>query len=160
MLISTSLLVACGTDEDVKKVETNTASTTVKKVEVTNTVATGKKVEGRWYTNAQLIRGKRVFKDSCAECHGDKGQGLVTDWKKPGADGKFPAPPLNGSAHAWHHSKELLMRTVNEGGVALGGAMPPFKDKLTAKEKDAVLAYVMSLWPEKIYKTWSQRNPQ
>ncbi len=121
--------------------------------------ASAKKIEGRWYTNAQLIRGKKVFEANCAVCHGAKGEGLVVDWKKPRADGKFPPPPLNGTAHTWHHSKELLMRTVNEGGVALGGAMPPFKDILSEKEKEAVLAHVMSLWPKEIYDTWQKRNP-
>ncbi len=118
-----------------------------------------KKVEGRWYTTAQLMRGKSVFKDNCAVCHGDKGQGLVKDWQKIQADGKFPPPPLNGSAHTWHHSKALLMRSVNEGGIPLGGAMPAFKEKLSEQEKEAVLAHVMSLWPDEIYNTWAKRNP-
>ena len=121
--------------------------------------ASAQKIEGRWYTSVQLTQGKDVFKANCAVCHGDSGQGLVADWKKPAADGKFPPPPLNGSAHTWHHSKELLMRTVNEGGVALGGAMPPFKTVLSEQEKEAVLAHVMSLWPKEIYDTWQKRNP-
>ena len=37
--------------------------------------------------------------------------------------------------------------------------MPPFKDKLTDKQKDDVLAYVMSLWPDNIYEVWKERNP-
>jgi len=140
-LFLTASLTACGGKEDSE----NTTN--------------AKKVDGRWYTSAQLIRGKKVFEENCAVCHGASGEGLVADWKKPDADGKFPAPPLNGSAHTWHHSKELLMRTVNEGGVALGGTMPPFKDKLTDKEKEAVLAHVMNLWPKEIYDTWQKRNP-
>ena len=140
LLLSASILTACSDKDDVGK-------------------ATAKKVEGKWYTSAQLIRGKKVFKANCALCHGASGEGLVADWKAPGADGKFPAPPLNGTAHTWHHSKELLMRTVNEGGIALGGTMLPFKDKLTEQEKEAVLAHVMNLWPKKIYDTWQKRNP-
>ena len=100
-----------------------------------------------------------MFKENCAECHGDQGQGLVKDWQKPQADGKFPAPPLNGTAHTWHHSKKLLLRTVNMGGIPLGGSMPAFKDKLTEKEKEAALAHVMSLWPDNIYDAWAKRNP-
>ena len=118
-----------------------------------------KQVEGKWYNTAQLMRGKKVFKENCAECHGDQGQGLVKDWQKPQADGKFPAPPLNGTAHTWHHSKKLLLRTVNMGGIPLGGSMPAFKDKLTEKEKEAALAHVMSLWPDNIYDAWAKRNP-
>jgi mono/diheme cytochrome c family protein len=51
------------------------------------------------------------------------------------------------------------MRTVNEGGIALGGTMPSFKDKLTDQEKEAVLAHVMSLWPKEVYEIWQKRNP-
>ena len=140
IFLSASILTACSDKDDAGK-------------------ATAKKVEGKWYTNAQLIRGKKVFKTNCAVCHGASGEGLVADWKAPGADGKFPAPPLNGTAHTWHHSKDLLMRTVNEGGIALGGTMLPFKDKLTEQEKEAVLAHVMNLWPKEIYDTWQKRNP-
>ncbi len=156
ILLLVGLLVACGSDEDVKKVEAQKA--TAIKGEIANAIPTGKKTEGRWYSNAQLIRGKKVFKDNCAVCHGDKAQGLTMDWQKPGVDGKFPAPPLNGSAHAWHHSKEVLLRTVNNGGIPLGGTMPAFQDTLSDKEKDAVLAYIMSLWTDKVYTTWAQRN--
>jgi len=147
--LSATALVACGSDvDDTKKTNMDMA-----------TQVSAKKVDGRWYTNAQLLRGKKVFSENCAVCHGDKGQGLTANWQKSDADGKFPPPPLNGSAHTWHHSKDLLMRTVNEGGIALGGSMPPFKDKLSEKEKEAVLAYVMSLWPKQIYETWQKRNP-
>ena len=113
----------------------------------------------RWYTEAQLIKGKQVFIDNCAVCHGDKGQSIVDDWKEPLADDSYPAPPLNGTAHTWHHSKVALLRTVNNGGIPLGGTMPAFNDKLSEDEKNDVLAYVMSLWPDKIYKAWKQRNP-
>ncbi len=119
----------------------------------------GKKVEGRWYTTAQLIRGKQVFKNNCAVCHGNKGQSLVDDWKKPLADGSYPAPPLNGTAHTWHHSMETLIRTINKGGVPLGGTMPAFNDKLSEEEKEAVLAHVMSFWSGEIYGAWKKRNP-
>ena len=140
------LIASCGGDKDVKKV---TAKETSNKTQVSNK---------RWYSTSQIMRGKKVFKDNCAECHGENGQGLVADWKKQQPDGKFPAPPLNGTAHAWHHSMEILLRTVNNGGIALGGTMPAFKDKLTDVEKEAVLAYVMSLWPDQVYDAWAKRN--
>ena len=142
LLVVTSLFIACSDKE-------NNADKT-----------TAKKVEGRWYTSAQSIRGKKVFKANCALCHGDNGQGLVSDWKKAQSDGKFPAPPLNGSAHTWHHSKELLLRTVNNGGIPLGGTMPAFKDMLNNMEKEAVLAHIMSLWSNEVYNAWIKRNPR
>jgi len=143
LVVTTSLalfLTACSDDSNVNNKEV-------------------KRVEGRWYTSAQLIRGKKVFKNNCAVCHGSEGQGLTKNWQKALPDGKFPAPPLNGSAHSWHHSKGLLLQTLNNGGIPLGGSMPAFKDKLTDKEKEAVLAHVMSLWPEEVYSIWNKRNP-
>ena len=143
------ILISCGGNSEADD----------KEAAAKNESAKAKTVENRWYNTAQLMRGKRVFKENCAVCHGDKGQGLTENWKVAQADGKYPAPPLNGSAHAWHHSKEILKRTVNNGGIALGGTMPSFKDKLTEEEKEAVLAHVMSLWPDKIYQAWNKRNP-
>ena len=133
-------LVACSNDEDDNK----------KVVQ---------KVEGRWYTALQISEGKKVFSNNCAACHGSQGQGLTENWKKSMPDGSYPPPPLNGTAHAWHHSKEQLLRTINTGGIPLGGVMPAFADKLTEKEKEAVMAYFMSLWTDRIYKAWEQRNP-
>ena len=154
--LSSVLLSACGSadSDEVKAVKSVQPTSHVEK-----TVNTTAKTETtRWYTTSQKIQGKKVFKDNCAVCHGDKGQGLVKEWKKADANGKFPAPPLNGTAHAWHHSKELLLRTVDNGGIPLGGTMPAFKDKLSDKEKQAVIAYISSLWPDKTYDMRALRN--
>ena len=117
------------------------------------------KVPNRWYSVSQKIKGERVFKDNCVVCHGEKAKGLTENWKQPLPDGSFSAPPLNGSAHAWHHSKDLLLRTVNNGGVPLGGTMPAFKDQLSDADKEAAIAYITSLWSDEIYKAWITRNP-
>jgi len=105
--------------------------------------------------NIQL--GKQTFDKNCASCHGSGAQGLVKDWKKRLPNGKFPAPPLNGSAHAWHHSPQLLLSTINNGGAKLGGWMPAFKDQLSEEEKQAVLNYIHDLWPQEIQKKYDQR---
>jgi mono/diheme cytochrome c family protein len=108
--------------------------------------------------NQQVATGKQVFQDNCQSCHGVNARGAVKDWQKKGVDGKFPAPPLDGSAHAWHHNMKALMGTVNRGGIPLGGTMPAFKDTLTEDQKIAVLVYVQSLWPEEIYAAWKKNN--
>lgn len=112
----------------------------------------------RWYSAEQVSQGGELFQENCAGCHGDKAQGLAHDWKKPLADGSYPPPPLNGSAHAWHHPLPLLMRTIDRGGVPLGGVMPGFRDKLNEDEKLAVIAWFQSLWPDEIYQRWEKRN--
>ena len=108
--------------------------------------------------NAQIATGKQVFVTNCQECHGIEAAGVVKDWQKPGADGVYPAPPLNGTAHAWHHDMNTLLTTIDRGGIPLGGTMPSFKETLSDEEKNAVLAYIQSLWPNDIYAAWKQRN--
>lgn len=94
--------------------------------------------------------GKLAFEQNCAGCHGKKGQGIANDWRKKLPDGSFPPPPLNGTAHTWHHSPEQLLWVINNGGAQFGGKMPGFKDKLSDEEKQAILDYIYSLWPKEL----------
>jgi mono/diheme cytochrome c family protein len=80
-------------------------------------------------------------------CHGSNAEG-TRDWKKTDANGNYPPPPLDGSAHAWHHPLAQLARSIKEGGIKLGGVMPPFGDKLSDQEVLAVIAYFQSKWPD------------
>ncbi|MGO1500393.1 MAG: c-type cytochrome [Marinobacter sp.] len=75
-------------------------------------------------------RGSKVFKDSCASCHGTKAQGAF-NWRKSLEDGTYQPPPLNGTGHAWHHPFEMLMGTINQGGAPMGGQMPAMGDDLS-----------------------------
>lgn len=114
--------------------------------------------EGRWFTKQQFELGKTVFAENCARCHGEFGQGIVENWKKPNPDGSFPPPPLNGSAHTWHHPFEVLMQTIDKGGAPVGGTMPAFGDSLSNREKIAVIAYFQSLWDKETYERWVEMN--
>ncbi len=113
----------------------------------------------RWYNQAQVKKGALVFEKNCSSCHGENAEG-TEDWKTPLADGAYPPPPLNGTAHSWHHAFSVLKRTIEEGGVPLGGTMPGFKEKLTKEEKDAVIAYFQGFWSDEIYRMWQKRNPE
>ncbi len=86
--------------------------------------------DGDAQTQKSIQLGNITFEKNCISCHGKAGQGLVKDWKKTQANGKYPAPPINGTAHAWHHSPKALLTTINNGGIKIGGWMPGFKDKL------------------------------
>ena len=79
------------------------------------------------------------------------------DWREKLADGSYPSPPLNGTAHTWHHSPKQLLWTINNGGTLIGGKMPAFKDILKEEEKTAVLDYLFSLWSDKIKKLYNER---
>ena len=113
--------------------------------------------ELRWYDQAGIDKGATLYKQNCASCHGQNGEGTA-DWKKTDANGNYPPPPLNGTAHTWHHSINLLKKTILEGGARLGGLMPGFKDKLTDEEIDAVIAFFQSKWPDEVYANWAGRN--
>jgi len=102
----------------------------------------------------QVANGAAVFRTHCATCHGDRAQG-VFNWQQPGKDGKYPPPPLDGSAHAWHHPMAALKDVIRNGTLRLGGNMPPWRDKLTDAEIEAAIAYFQSLWPAEIYQAWA-----
>jgi mono/diheme cytochrome c family protein len=112
----------------------------------------------RWYSHQDVKTGEHVFKQHCSSCHGDQAQGVVKDWKQPLANGKYPAPPLNGSAHAWHHRLKALDGTIQRGGIPIGGTMPSFKGKLTQHERLQAIAYFQNFWSEKIYQAWLERG--
>ena len=106
---------------------------------------------GRWYSQPQVDTGSVVFANNCAQCHGDNAEGLVNDWRARLDDGSFPPPPLNGTAHAWHHPNSVLLQVINNGGAAFGGNMPAFENVLNEADKLAVIAYFQSYWNDEIY---------
>ena len=111
----------------------------------------------RWYTQSQVTLGSAIYKKSCMVCHGVKAQS-VSSWRTPLPDGSYPPPPLNGTAHTWHHSRAKLKEIITQGNRRLDGKMPAFKHKLNAGEIEAVIAYVQTLWPEPIYQQWIARG--
>lgn len=113
-----------------------------------------------WFDKDDIALGKKLFDKNCAVCHGINAAGKVKDWRVRLSNGKLPPPPLNGTAHTWHHSPSLLDKIIQEGGNAYGkaykGWMPPFKDKLNKKERLAILKYIHSLWPKEIQKGYDE----
>jgi thiol:disulfide interchange protein DsbC len=110
----------------------------------------------RWYSDEQVLQGEKLFRQNCAGCHGQNAE-ATPDWKKTDANGNYPPPPLNGTAHAWHHDLDLLRRTVREGGAKLGGQMPAFEGVLSSEEIDSVIAFFQSKWPDDTFQRWAGR---
>lgn len=104
---------------------------------------------------AILARGRQVFAQNCAQCHGAQAQG-APNWQRRAADGRYPPPPLNGTGHAWHHPTAALEQVIKEGTIKIGGNMPPWKDKLSDEDIEAVIAWFQSLWPQEIYEAWAR----
>lgn len=111
---------------------------------------------GRWYSEAQVAMGALVFQQNCAQCHGEYAQGLAGDWRERLEDGSFPPPPLDGTAHAWHHSRSVLIQVINNGGTEYGGKMPGFAEVLDEEQKLAAIAFFQSYWTDEIYAQWMQ----
>lgn len=108
----------------------------------------------RWYSPAQVQRGESVYLKHCQACHLPAGKG-APDWRQRLPDGHWPPPPLDDSAHAWHHPLPDLLEIIDFGGHrASGGRMPAFAKLLTPAEKQAVIAYIQSLWPAPVYDRW------
>ena len=108
-------------------------------------------------SGSMVLLGEKIYNKNCLSCHGPKGQGLAKDWRVKDENGNYPAPPLNGTAHTWHHSPEQLLYTINKGGVEMGGQMPAFEKRLTEEEKKALIEYMYSLWPKEIQEKYHDR---
>lgn len=102
-----------------------------------------------------LATGQRLFQAHCAQCHGEDAAGAA-NWRQPGADGRYPAPPLNGTGHDWHHPTEVLMHMIRNGSPAGQGNMPAWGGKLSDDEIRAVIAWFQSLWSDPVYAVWYQ----
>ena len=108
---------------------------------------------GRWYTVEQVLQGSPLFAEHCAVCHGARAEG-AEEWFRRLPDGRWPPPPLNGTAHAWHHPLWQLRQHIREGSDPRHGNMPAFESVLTVAEIDAVIAWFQSHWPNEIYQAW------
>ena len=110
----------------------------------------------RWYGADDVAKGAQVFQQNCASCHGQNAE-ATPNWKQTDANGHYPPPPLNGTAHAWHHGLEVLRKQIREGGSKLGGLMPPFENVLSTAQIDQAIAYFQSKWPDDLYAKWANR---
>ena len=97
--------------------------------------------------------GRQVYATQCASCHGAKLEGQP-NWREPGPNGRYPAPPHDVSGHTWHHPDAQLLAIIRDGTAAVVGNgyqsdMPGFAGKLTEAEIRAVLAFIKSTWPDR-----------
>lgn len=104
---------------------------------------------------ATVLHGGKLYAQHCAGCHGKLAQGHP-NWSQRGPDGRFPAPPLNGTGHTWHHPWKQLRNTIKNGTQKLGGSMPPWGAVLSDKDIDAIISWFQAHWPEEIYNAWSE----
>lgn len=96
---------------------------------------------------AQLATGQQVYDANCAACHGLKGEGQP-NWRVP-VNSVYPAPPHDSSGHTWHHSDQVLLEVIAQGGSLPNSAMPAYGETLTVDKREAVLAYIKTFWSKR-----------
>ena len=105
------------------------------------------------HDEALVVYGKSIFDEYCSVCHGSKlGGELASGATVP--EGQSPAPPLNGTAHSYHHADGELFGVVKHGPGSLDARdwprMPIFDRVLPDDDIWAVIAYIKSVWPKRI----------
>jgi mono/diheme cytochrome c family protein len=110
----------------------------------------------------QVARGKLIYGQHCASCHGAKLEGQP-NWQEKLPTGRMPAPPHDASGHTWHHPDSVLFGITKLGLVPGKYAppkyesdMPAFGAALSDDEIRAVLAYIKSSWPREIRKAQNE----
>ena len=79
--------------------------------------------------------GAAVYAAECVACHGGRdGQGALAG-----------APPHGPGGHTWHHPDAQLQEIILKGGPF---EMPGFRDRLSEREVEAVLAYIKTWWTD------------
>ncbi len=78
-----------------------------------------------------IYRGQQIYLEFCAECHQVDGTGYSTLF-----------PRLAGNPVVTASDPEPIIMTVTYGQ----GSMMPFREKLTADDRAAVLSYIRNAW--------------
>lgn len=93
-----------------------------------------------------VARGREIYTQYCLECHGENGVGEnPADPSAVDDSGRYLAPPLDASAHAWHHTDEDLIQFISEGSPR-NPRMKAWKDVLSRGQIRDVVEYIKSLW--------------
>lgn len=109
----------------------------------------------------QVERGRRIYAEACASCHGAELQGQP-NWQQALPNGRYPAPPLNGDGRLWRLSDRMSFAIVKQGAAAYPWGrktdMPAFDKVLDDEQIAAALAYVESNWSKEQLSRHFARN--
>lgn len=107
-----------------------------------------KSFEGHSYSTSERINaGALIYEENCAACHGDKGEGEISENGSGRDENGLPvAPAMDNSAHAWHHSDENLMATILNGSPRNERMLPWKEHGITRADAESLVAYIKSLW--------------
>jgi mono/diheme cytochrome c family protein len=107
--------------------------------------------------------GKVIYADRCAACHG-AALGGQREWRHANAQGRLPAPPLDGTGHAWRHGDAELFHIIKFSLLDLAGPgyqtdMPAFAKDLSDADIHALVAFIKGTWPPGIQAAQAFLNP-
>ena len=110
---------------------------------------------------ALTTRGKVVYAEQCASCHGANLEGQP-NWRKRLPNGRLPAPPHDATGHTWHHSDRQLFDMVKNGTASMLPGyetdMPAYKETLSDADIWAVLSFIESTWAPNIRERQQRMN--
>lgn len=112
---------------------------------------------------AVIARGRVIYSQHCASCHGVRGEGQP-NWRERGLDGLLPAPPHDPSGHTWHHSDAQLFDITKLGLARIiqqpdyKTSMPVYEGVLSDEDIVAVLSWIKAQWPAEIREQHDQVN--
>lgn len=112
---------------------------------------------------ALVERGKVVYREQCANCHGRNLQGQAL-WQLADEYAGRRAPALDQSGHGWQHGDDALFRMIADGhfpGTAADArsAMPAFAGRLDDGDILAVMAFIKTRWPLALRVSQAMLNP-
>lgn len=96
-----------------------------------------------------VANGKVLYQQYCQACHQKDGVG---EKEIPGLltrPGYLTAMPLNESSHAWHHTDDQIIDTILNG-LKRTNRMPAWQGVITDQQANEVLAYLKSLWSDRV----------
>lgn len=124
------------------------------------TVILGVLLVSRGYARqtGNIQKGKQLYEEYCAVCHGDAGVGQDKEHPRGGRDkdDNRLAPALDGTGHTFHHPPSVLFRITQGGSPDGSSSMPSFGDRLTDDEIRSIIAYFQSLWPDKLMRQYKK----
>jgi mono/diheme cytochrome c family protein len=89
----------------------------------------------------KLAKGQRLYKSTCAPCHGDGGRG-------DGPAGKIFKPPPQDHTNPTYMdtlTDEDMTKTIQMGGALKGKPSMPSNPQIRGEDMEALLAFVRSL---------------
>jgi mono/diheme cytochrome c family protein len=114
---------------------------------------TGKKPDSK-----SVARGNQLYNTYCIACHKRDGIGEPTvPWSIRRTD-LVEAMPLNETSHAWHHGDEQLVEIVLDGTPRSKMRMPVWRNSLSEQDAADLVAYIKSLWSDRIISCQGPRH--